>query len=245
MKRRTIQLMKEDVLSRPDLSCKDVYQNALSESMNTLEATHNAEEAAAALPTYNNMRTILQRHRSSVRPNLPSSLQDIILEGVWTQTKKGEDFLLFDDAGTSQDPKPRMLGFATHRNMEILLGERPVFMDGTFRVVPSQFSQLYTLHAKYMGQMFPLVYFLLADKEKETYTRVFDLIKTYAASKGLVFSPPRFHIDYEVAMILAIEESFPGVEVKGCNFHYTQALWRKVQKRGLASFYKEDPEVKR
>ena len=93
--------------------------------------------------------------------------------------------------------------------------------------------------------MFPLVYFLLADKEKETYVRVFELLKNHAASRGLVFQPPMFHIDYEASTILAIEESFPGVPIKGCNFHHTQAIWRSVLRLGLTSFYKEDSDVRK
>lgn len=245
MRRQALQQMKEEILSRPDLSCRDVYQKVLQEKVDTFEGTRNVEEVGAALPTYNNVRTILQRHRSTVRPNLPARLEDIDLEGVWTQTKKGEGFLLFDDVGSPQNPKPRLLGFATHRNLEILFEARPVFMDGTFRVVPPQFAQLYTLHASYMGQMLPLAYFLLADKEKDTYIRVFELLRSYATSRGLVFQPPKFHIDFEAATIVAIRETFPGAEVKGCNFHYTQAVWRKVQRVGLTTFYKEDPAVRK
>ncbi|XP_028968851.1 uncharacterized protein LOC108865027 [Galendromus occidentalis] len=82
-----------------------------------------------------------------------------------------------------------------------------VFMDGTFKVVPQLFTQLYTLHCFYKGQMFPM-------------------------------------LDFEVAALRAIQHEFPLSGIKGCNFHYNQCLWRKVQASGLVPYY-SDPLVKR
>ncbi len=36
---------------------------------------------------------------------------------------------------------------------------------------------------------------------------------------------------------LAIRGAFPGVEIKGCAFHWSQAVWRHVQSIGLAEMY--------
>ena len=79
----------------------------------------------------------------------------------------------------------------------------------------------------------------------QSITSLFELVEEYAATHELPFPPARFHLDYEASALLAIVETFPAVEVKGCNFHYTQAIWRKVQETGLTSFYKNDPVVKR
>ncbi|XP_041354461.1 uncharacterized protein LOC121372235 [Gigantopelta aegis] len=46
-----------------------------------------------------------------------------------------------------------------------------------------------------------------------------------------------------MAAIQAVETEFPHAEVKGCFFHFTQAIWRKTQELGLAVLYKEDPAV--
>ncbi|XP_003742493.1 uncharacterized protein LOC100908453 [Galendromus occidentalis] len=110
-------------------------------------------------------------------------------------------------------------------------------MDGTFRVVPRLFLQLYSIHAFYKGQMQALVYFLLPDKSKATYNRVFAMLKEYALSVGKVFQPTTVQLDFEVVCLNAIQESFPGAGVKGCNFHFCQALWRKAQELGLQPYY--------
>ena len=242
IKRRAIVDMKKNVLERPDLSVREVFRNVLESNFAVLETSHGTEEIACAMPTYSNVRTVLSRERSTVRPPLPEHRRDIDLAGVWAENKRGEPFLLFDNTYPIVSTR-RILGFSTHGDMEILLRAPAIFMDGTFRVVPSLFAQLYTLHAYYMGQMFPLLYFLLPDKEKLTYKRMLELLKEYAATHGLPFPPARFHIDYEASALLAIAETFIGVEVKGCNFHYTQAVWRNVQELGLTRFYKSDPAV--
>lgn len=136
VRRRAILQMKDEVLNRPDLSCKEVYKAVLGESHDIFEADHSVAEVAAAMPTFENMRSVLHRHRTTVRPALPSSRDEIELEGIWTETKRGGRFLQFDDSGTAVNPKPRILGFSSDRDMEILLGADVIFMDGTFRVVP-------------------------------------------------------------------------------------------------------------
>ncbi|XP_046583798.1 uncharacterized protein LOC124290982 [Haliotis rubra] len=55
----------------------------------------------------------------------------------------------------------------------------------------------------------------------------------------------KFQVDFEMAAIRAVELEFPAAEVKGCFFHYTQAIWRKTQELGLAVMYREDPLVER
>ena len=40
----------------------------------------------------------------------------------------------------------------------------------------------------------------------------------------------RVTIDFEKAVWSVIRELLPNVEIQGCVFHWTQALWRKVSK---------------
>ncbi|XP_003740616.1 uncharacterized protein LOC100902345 [Galendromus occidentalis] len=127
--------------------------------------------------------------------------------------------------------------------MTILCGAGTVFMDGTFRIVPRLFLQLYTIHAFFMGQMIPFVYFLLPNKQEATYRRMFCLLKALAASLGLSFNPRVFQLDFEVATLKAIRREFSTADLKGCNFHFQQCLWRKIQELGLSRQYRE-PGVK-
>ena len=49
--------------------------------------------------------------------------------------------------------------------------------------------------------------------------------------------------DFEQAMMDAIGEEIPGAQSRGCLFHYTQAVWRKIQALGLQKDYNEGREL--
>jgi hypothetical protein len=66
-----------------------------------------------------------------------------------------------------------------------------------------------------------------------------------AENSGLRFEPNEIQVDFEIATIKAIENLFPNCIVKGCLFHFTRAIWRKVQNLGLARFYNTDIRVRK
>lgn len=246
MHREAVGAMKESAVTRPDKSCQEVYQDVLADHAERLGADHDFGAIAAALPTYNNVRSSLQRQRSSAQgAPLPTCRAQLSLAEVWTKTRSGEDFLLINDATPAKHFADRILGFCTGSSLKILAGTRTVFMDGTFDVVPRIFGQLYTLHGFYKGQMLPLAYFLLPDKEAQTYTRMFNLLREKAEDIGLAFEPQAFQVDYEASILKAIRECFPSAQMHGCNFHFTQAVWRAVQRKGLVGLYKSDPVIKK
>ncbi|XP_018497354.1 uncharacterized protein LOC108865134 [Galendromus occidentalis] len=120
-----------------------------------------------------------------------------------------------------------------------------IYMDGTFRVVPTLFTQLYyTLHGEFKGAIIPFAYFLLPDKRKETYIRMFDLLTKKAIEIGRAFCPQTIQVYYEVATLGAIGEMFPVTDRTGCLFYFSQCLRRKVQNLGLVTHY-ADPSVRR
>lgn len=46
-------------------------------------------------------------------------------------------------------------------------------------------------------------------------------------------SVKRFVADFERGLWRAVQAVFANAEVRGCNFHWAQAVWRKVQECGL------------
>ncbi|XP_050063222.1 uncharacterized protein LOC126552545 [Aphis gossypii] len=42
----------------------------------------------------------------------------------------------------------------------------------------------------------------------------------------------------------ALTTIFPGIKLRGCHFHFTQCLWRKIQDVGLASVYKQNEDIR-
>lgn len=86
----------------------------------------------------------------------------------------------------------------------------------------------------------PVVYALLPDKKEETYRNLFSILKTTVPD----FKPSEFHIDFEKACITGFLNVFPEAEIKGYNFHFNQALWRKTQELGLVVDYRERENIR-
>ena len=59
------------------------------------------------------------------------------------------------------------------------------------------------------------------------------------------FSPDEIMTDFELALVQSLELEFPGARIHGCYFHFSQCLWRKVQRLGLVEEYKEDTAIRR
>jgi len=61
-------------------------------------------------------------------------------------------------------------------------------------------------------------------------------------------SPPvvaAFVVDFEAAVWDALRQEYPDATIKGCTFHFSQAIWRKVQDIGLARAYREKRKLHR
>jgi len=57
------------------------------------------------------------------------------------------------------------------------------------------------------------------------------------AAFGDVGRMKTFVVDFELAAVNAIRDVFPETSVKGCTFHFRQALMRRIQSEGLKAVY--------
>ncbi|RWS18807.1 transposase-like protein, partial [Leptotrombidium deliense] len=70
---------------------------------------------------------------------------------------------------------------------------------------------------------------------------MFELVEEACNRNGITFQPKTFQIDFEIGMVSAIKQKFgPNICIKGCLFHFGQALWRKVVDLKLQTLYKDD-----
>ena len=98
-------------------------------------------------------------------------------------------------------------------------------MDGTFRSTPPGFKQVYIIcSVDKANNTFPVMYCLLPSKESEVYSFV---LKSLKGAVGEDFSPKFIMIDFESAMVEAVETEFPDTELQGCHFHFKQVQDRK------------------
>ena len=189
----------------------------------TSEVSSISESAAALLPTVRTMRRVIRRHRQQegIPHPIPQNTQDMEIPEELKVTARGEAFLLYD----SGPGGARTLIFSTTRNLELLQAAEAWFADGTFKVVPEIFFQLYTLHVMREGRVIPCVYALLPNKQETTYQAFL--------SEVLRLKPGSVLVDFEQAAINAFRAVFPNSTLKGCFYHLSQNIYRKVQAVGL------------
>ncbi|KAM7308985.1 hypothetical protein ISCGN_012616 [Ixodes scapularis] len=104
----------------------------------------------------------------------------------------------------------------TKRNLEI-----PV----EFKVSPSLFYQVYTIHGSLHGTVVPLVFALLSNKTQSTYARLFSVLRAHINHLNVKV----IYTDFELAAMNSFQNQFPGVRLQACFFHLAQSVYRKVQ----------------
>jgi hypothetical protein len=192
-----------------------------------------------ALPKRASLSRVLRRHRQikSLAANNGIALPPIPTDLDFTIPERFEDFLLHDSGLGTQ----RILVFG-HRELLPAFGRAELWLaDGTFKVVPSLFYQLYSVHFEFVGGINPaVVYCLLPNKSRATYDRMISVLKQLNPTA----SPRRILVDFESAAMNAFREAFPDAEVSGCYFHLCQSINRKVNDCGLKADYESDDEIR-
>lgn len=80
--------------------------------------------------------------------------------------------------------------------------------------------------------MFPLVFSLLPKRDKDTSdSSLFS--KRYAGATTRPYRQLQSAWTSSVLQHIAVVETFPIAELKGCLFHYWKAIWKKTQECGL------------
>ncbi len=173
-------------------------------------------------------------------PAEPDSRENLDLSSIFLTTINNQNFLLADDRLGD-----RIIVFGSPDFFRKMCSTDTLYSDGTFYSVPKIFLQLYTIHGFYKGEMMPFIFALLPNKSTNTYLRLFRILQDKAAEFNCIFSPKIFLIDFELEVKNAIRIIFPQSEIKGCLFHFAQALIRNLQNFGLTDSYRDDNEFKR
>lgn len=69
----------------------------------------------------------------------------------------------------------------------------------------------------------PLAYFLLNDKETQTYINAFTHLREECLKRGNIFSPNTVFADFEISIHTAIQIVWVDATIKGCRFHLAQS----------------------
>jgi len=142
----------------------------------------------SSMPSRHALRQVIKRARKQDMPTQPTNLENIDVP----LSLRNIDDEVFLARGSSFNGE-RVLLFTTTSNVAFL--SEPVYwiMDGTFKIVPKLFLQLYTIYAKVgteeNAKVLPLVYALMTKKSEETYIRLFQDLNGFAAEHGYELNP--------------------------------------------------------
>ncbi|CAF3659895.1 unnamed protein product [Rotaria socialis] len=194
-----------------------------------------SDQGIARLPIRDNIKRRIRMVRKNKNiVNAPNDPNFTTIPTSLTKTVR-DDMFLRCDTGPGDD---RILIFASTEQLDILQSTDDFLVDGTFKVVPEIFYQVYIIHAVYRGHVVPVLYALLRRKNAATYENLVHEILRFAPN----WNPVSIMLDFEQACIGAFDRSFPNVLLSGCYFHLRQSIHRKLQALGHQNKYENDPE---
>ncbi|KAB0801582.1 hypothetical protein PPYR_02653 [Photinus pyralis] len=182
--------------------------------------------------------TALKRNEINQAPATPATLEDLQIPEryrIYESTPGNIENFLLSDSG----PGPqRILIFGRERNLQILENCDDYFVDGTFKIAPNLFHQVYVILAKRYGGVHPVFFALLPNKSRATYDCLFETIKTLAPA----LHPRSVTSDFELAAFKSLKNNFPQTEIRGCFFHLAKNMKKHLNEAHLIARYNNDAE---
>lgn len=210
----------EDLAERPSKILKHVLSENLPESLSTVDMGY--------------LRKNMYNARRQIIPVLPKNISDThsALNQIDVRTTKGELFVFLNDSIHN------IIVFSCKTNIELIPKTNRIYVDGTFNYCAIFFCQLFTIHVFINDHYVPIFFCLLPNKESATYKKLFILIKEECEKHNIIFYVDEVVVDFEKAIHKAILDFWPEVKIIGCRFHLCQSWYRKIQKCGLGTEYK-------
>ena len=103
-----------------------------------------------------------------------------------------------------------------------------IHFDATFIVVPRLFYQLLTIFIPLKGHTIPAIHILMSSKNEQLYKAVLCSLKDFLPN----FNPSIAMCDFEKSSRNTFRSVFPNINLVGCWFHFTKAIYDKVKKLG-------------
>ena len=188
---------------------------------------------AGAVPVYDRVKSSLYDYRSSKQPRVPKTLSSIEVPYPLSQTSTNESFLFCSNVLS-------IFGFSSLTSLRLLGSNQHWNSDGTFRTSPRLFYQSYSVHVWDEYSIKPVVNGALPNKKFETYDGFLNELLFYAQNNQTTLAPQSILIDFEMAAYKAFSTNFPIANIKGCQFHFGQNVWRQIKKKGLIPYSKGD-----
>ncbi|CAG2206194.1 unnamed protein product [Mytilus edulis] len=211
------QRMVNHVSANPEVSGRQAYDNVVQ------QVPRNERDS---IPTYDCIRSSLDRTRRKHIPPIPATINDVAINGRWCLTKDGDQFLSKLDNGWG------IAVFCTREALMCLGDCNDIYIDATFKSVPRPYMQFLTIHGFYRDRVIPFVYALMTDKHIGSYRQIMRHIKRrYRRLTNNDLSPQNIVSDFETGMITAAETEFPKLGCVAVSFISAEVSGGDFRKR--------------
>lgn len=179
------------------------------------------------LPSTSALKQVIYREKTKSKSFTAEEPKDIYFEVNEAETQiNGDNFII---KYRIFDKNKRVILMSTLELMKTLSKSHYWLLDGTFKIAPVIFTQLYTIHGNVFMEnkkTFPLLFCLCTHKDKKTYDIMFELIVEYGCGNDINMAPKVCILDFEKAAILSLRSNFENIIFQGCHFHFAQIINR-------------------
>lgn len=200
--------LKEEGKARPFASAATLVKEALQHHL-------PSDAPTTTLPCMGALIRSTNRHRQIRRPKHPT---DLSFEWV---DEALPDILIQLDLRVGA---ARHVVMFTSFLLNLLKQAKPWYVDATFKAVKKPFQQLWNIHAFVQQadamKQIPLVFVLMSRRMKDDYISVLNYLQGILVTSSLQCVV----MDFEVAVWSAFRFILPEMMMRGCSFHWGQAI---------------------
>uniref|UniRef100_A0A0L8GFH2 MULE transposase domain-containing protein n=1 Tax=Octopus bimaculoides TaxID=37653 RepID=A0A0L8GFH2_OCTBM len=212
-------LMKSEVMKTGTVSSREVIATVVR------NLDKEAQSLLQTIPGLSRNIRNWRQHTLGI-PALPACRSGFEIPDAVKYLENGSLFLVFDESDKS-------LVFYLEKCLDDLESSENWACDGTFKVSPSLWCQLLTLHITSGGSCVLRLFALLPDKKEASYLRVVSAVRDLRAN----CRPAICLMNFEKALHNSFASVFPHLEVVGCVLHLRSSVWRKVSALGESRRY--------
>ena len=197
----------------------------------------------AICPSLRNVQGNIYKYIRQFIPKQPKDFSEFDTSVPWFNLTSGESIVktgLNENDQNDDNELSKIVLFATNQTLKILADARAISVDGTFKMAPKLWKQLFIVCAEVPGGVWlPCAFGLLPDKKESTYIKFFYRLKEALVKINCELSAVYIMRDFELAIANSLETVWPEIQQKGCHFHMAKAIWKRISDAGLKSAYSQ------
>ncbi|KAK3102567.1 hypothetical protein FSP39_012239 [Pinctada imbricata] len=219
------------VSADPSMSARQAYERV---------AQNVQQHQRDSIPPFSQVRSSLDQERRRHILAIPSTVNQVAINGRWRRTESRGRFLSKLDNGWG------IAIFCTDEQLRCLGECEDIYLDATFKSVRRPYTQFFTLHGFYQDRVIPFAFALMANRQVGSYRQILRHLKTrYHRLINRHLQPSRIIADFETPMKTAAVTEFPQARWSGCFFHFCKSIWRRIVKDGLRRPYNRNREFRK